>query len=72
MMTDWSLIEMTWPHWRSQALLWWDRLTDSEWEELNGHREKLIELLMVKYGWSHDQAEQEVRSRFAEFTPPTL
>ncbi len=66
-MPNWSLIEMTWRQWKGQALDWWGRLTETEWYEINGDREKLVELLQVKYGWTRDQADQEVESRFAEF-----
>ncbi len=67
-MHNWSLIEMTWPHWKSQGLAWWGRLTDAEWTEIDGQREKLVERLMLKYGWTYDQAYQEIETRFSEFT----
>ncbi len=58
---------MTWRQWKGQALGWWGRLTEAEWYEINGDREKLVELLQLKYGWTRDQADQEVESRFTEF-----
>ncbi len=66
-MPNWSLIEMTWRQWKSQALDWWGRLTPDEWDEIDGDREKLFERLQVKYGWTYEQAEQEVAARFQEF-----
>ncbi len=67
MPTNWSLIEATWRQWKSQCLAWWGRLTETEWDELDGDREKLLELLQLKYGWSRDEAEKEVAARFDEF-----
>ncbi len=66
-MPNWSLIEMTWRQWRGQALGWWGRLTESEWDEVNGDRERLLELLELKYGWSREEAEREIETRFSEF-----
>ncbi len=66
-MHNWTLIEATWPHWRRQGLDWWTRLTESEWDDLDGNRVKLIELLQAKYGWTNEEAEQEIESRFKDF-----
>ncbi len=66
-MPNWSLIEMTWRQWRGQALAWWDRLTADEWDEINGDREQLLERLQAKYGWTREEAKQEVDARFDEF-----
>ncbi len=66
-MPNWSVIEMTWRQWKGQALSWWERLTESEWDEINGDRERLLELLQFKYGWTRDEAKQEVDARFDDF-----
>jgi hypothetical protein len=66
-MVNWSLIEATWRHWKSPGLTWWSRLTDPEWEEVDGDREKLLDLLQLKYGWNRAEAEKQVEARFEEF-----
>ncbi len=66
-MLNWTIIEGTWRVWKAPALSWWERLTDDEWEEIDGSREKLIELLGIKYGWTRQQTEQEVKTRFDEY-----
>ncbi len=66
-MPNWDLVEATWRQWRGQALEWWGRLTESEWTEIDGDREKLLGLLQLKYGWTRVEAEQEIAARFAEF-----
>ncbi len=66
-MPNWSVIEMTWRQWKGQALSWWERLTENEWDEINGDRERLLELLQLKYGWTRDEAKQEVDARFEDF-----
>ncbi len=66
-MPNWDLIAGTWRQWRGQALNWWTRLTDAEWEELDGNRERLIELLELKYGWTREQAVADLETRFTSF-----
>ncbi len=66
-MPNWTVIASTWRQWRSQALTWWERISQDEWDEVNGDREKLYELLQDKYGWTRDQAAQEVTTRFDEY-----
>ncbi len=58
---------MTWRQWRGLALGWWERLTEAEWDEIDGDRERLLERLQVKYGWTRAEAKQEVDTRFDEF-----
>ena len=70
-MPNWDLIEGTWRQWKGQALEWWGQLTDAEWVEIDGSREKLLGLLQVKYGWTREEAEKEVETRFAEFGAQT-
>ncbi len=66
-MPNWTVIASTWRQWRSQALAWWDRISQDEWDEVDGNREKLYELLQNKYGWTREQAAQEVTTRFEQY-----
>ncbi len=66
-MPSWTLIESTWRQWRGQALTWWERLSEAEWDEVNGSRERLLELLQLKYGWTREEAVQQVETRFDEY-----
>ncbi len=71
-MPNWTIIESTWRQWKSQALIWWGRLSDAEWDEINGNREKLLELLQIRYGWNREEALQEIESRFQEYISSLL
>ncbi len=66
-MPNWDLIAGTWRQWRGQALNWWGRITEAEWEEIDGNRERLIELLELKYGWTREEALNDLETRFATF-----
>ncbi len=39
----------------------WGKLTDSDYEEIAGNKDKLIGRLQQRYGYQRDQAEREVR-----------
>ncbi len=39
----------------------WAKLTDSDYEEIAGNKDKLIGRLQTRYGYGRDQAEREVR-----------
>ena len=70
-MPNWDLIEGTWRQWKGQALEWWGQLTDDDWTEIDGNREKLLGTLQVKYGWTRPEAEKEVETRFSQFGTET-
>lgn len=38
----------------------WAKLTDSDYEEIAGNKDKLIGRLQERYGYGRDQAEKEV------------
>ncbi len=66
-MPNWYMIEGTWRQWKSQGLQWWSRLTEAEWDEMDGNRESLLSALELKYGWTRAEAKKEVDTRFGEF-----
>lgn len=66
-MPNWMIIASTWRQWKSQALTWWSELSESDWNDIDGSREKLVDALAAKYGWTHEQADQEVETRFHEY-----
>jgi uncharacterized protein YjbJ (UPF0337 family) len=38
----------------------WSKITDDEWQQVQGNKEKIIGKIQEKYGISKDQAEKEV------------
>ena len=51
---------------RGQAKSWWGQLTDDELDKIEGESEKLLGVLQSRYGWSREQAEQEIERRMGE------
>lgn len=56
-----------WKQMRGDLKSWWGKLTDDDFDRIDGHKDKLIGLVQEKYGYARDHAEQEVERRFKEF-----
>jgi uncharacterized protein YjbJ (UPF0337 family) len=52
-----------WKQVRGQVKEWWGQLTDDELDQVEGNQDKLVGLLQEKYGYTREQAEQEVEDR---------
>ena len=46
---------------------WWGQLTDDDWQEIQGNREKLLGKLEQRYGWSRSKAEEEYSRHMKEY-----
>jgi len=52
-----------WKQIRGQAKIWWGKLTDDDVEKVGGNYDKLTGLLQEKYGYTRQQAEEEIEKR---------
>jgi len=55
-----------WTHMKGQARQWWDRLSESDLEQVSGEKDRLIRLVQEKYGYARERAEQEIDRRLRE------
>jgi uncharacterized protein YjbJ (UPF0337 family) len=58
-----DVFEGNWPQMRSQAKVWWDKLTEADLEQVGGKFNKLSGLLQERYGYTRRQAEEEIKKR---------
>jgi uncharacterized protein YjbJ (UPF0337 family) len=56
-----------WKQMRGELKTWWGKLTDDDVDRIGGEKDKLIGLLQERYGYSREQAEQEVERRLQEY-----
>lgn len=42
----------------------WSKLTDDDWQQVKGNKEKLVGKIQERYGIAKDQAEKELRDFF--------
>ena len=52
-----------WKQIRGQAKVWWGKLTDDDFNKVDGKYDQLIGLLQQKYGYTRQQAEEEFTKR---------
>ncbi len=57
---NWDQIEGKWKQMKGAAREKWGQLTDSDFEQIAGNREKFIGKLQERYGYSREKAQQEV------------
>ncbi len=60
-----DIFEGNWKQMRGQMRNWWGKLTDDDFEQIAGHKDKLIGKLQERYGYSKEQATQEVNQHMA-------
>ena len=56
-----------WKQMRGELKTWWGKLTDDDFGRIGGQKDKLIGLLQERYGYSREQAEQEVERRLQQY-----
>ncbi len=58
-----NVIEGKWKQIRGEAKVWWGKLTDDDLEQVSGNIDKLTGLLQKKYGYTLQQAQEEIEKR---------
>lgn len=56
-----------WRELRGTLKSWWGNLSDDDFDWVAGEKDRLIGVLQQKYGWTRDQAQEEVSRRFSEY-----
>jgi uncharacterized protein YjbJ (UPF0337 family) len=57
-----------WRQMRGTLRSWWGKLTDNDWEQVGGQKDKLVGVLQEKYAYTRDMAEREIERRFNEYS----
>jgi len=61
-----DVIKGKWKQIRSQSRVWWGKLSDDDLDQIDGSRSRLIGKLQERYGYTKDQAAQEVNERLKD------
>ena len=56
---------------RGELKTWWGKLTDDDVDRIGGQKDKLIGLIQERYGYTREQAEQEIERHFQEYGDKT-
>jgi uncharacterized protein YjbJ (UPF0337 family) len=68
MAVNWDIIKGKWNQLKGEARMQWGNLTDSDWEQIAGQKDKLVGKLQERYGWNRAEAEREVDEYFSHQT----
>lgn len=61
------ILEGKWKQVRGEAKAWWGKLTDNDLDRVAGKFEVLVGLLQEKYGYTREQAADEIERRVTDF-----
>ena len=66
--TSQEMFSGQWRQMRGTLRSWWGKLTDNDWEQIGGQKDKLLGVLQEKYAYTRDMAEREIERRFNEYS----
>lgn len=61
---NWDIIKGKWDQFKGEAKEQWAKLTDDDWSETAGDRDKLSGKLQERYGWVKNDAEKAIDDWF--------
>lgn len=56
---NWDQIEGKWKEVKGQLREKWSKMTDSDYENIGGKKDRMVGWLQKNYGYSKDQADKE-------------
>jgi len=62
-----NILEGKWKQIRGEANAWWGKLTDNDLDRVAGKFEVLVGLLQEKYGYTREQAANEIDQRVTDY-----
>jgi uncharacterized protein YjbJ (UPF0337 family) len=66
-----DIVAGKWKQMRGELKTWWGTLTDDDFERIGGQKDKLVGLIQERYGYTREQAEQEIERRLQEYGDKT-
>ncbi len=57
---NWDTIKGSWKQVQGEAKTTWGKITNDEWEQIDGNKDKLVGFIQEKYGETKEAAEKQV------------
>lgn len=64
-MINWDIVKGKWNQLKGDARIQWGKLTDDDWAQIDGNKDKLLGKLQEQYGWTREEAERRADEFFA-------
>lgn len=64
MPVNWDVIKGNWNQLKGEARTQWGKLTDDDWDQIAGQKDKLVGKLQERYGWTREEAERRADEHF--------
>jgi uncharacterized protein YjbJ (UPF0337 family) len=68
---DQDILAGKWKQLRGELKTWWGKLTDDDVDRIGGQKDKLIGLIQERYGYTREQAQQEIERRLQDYDDKT-
>jgi uncharacterized protein YjbJ (UPF0337 family) len=65
MAVNWDVVKGKWNQFKGEARQQWGQITDDEWDQIAGSKDKLLGKLQERYGWSREEAERRADTYFS-------
>ena len=62
---NWDAVKGQWKQMKGEMRKQWGKLTDDDYQQIAGEKDKLIGKLQERYGWSRQEAERSADEYFA-------
>jgi uncharacterized protein YjbJ (UPF0337 family) len=62
---NWDTVKGKWKQLQGEARKQWGKLTDDDWSQIAGEKDKFIGKLQERYGWSRAEAERSADDYFS-------
>jgi uncharacterized protein YjbJ (UPF0337 family) len=62
-----DVLKGKWKQLRGEVKTWWGNLTDDDFDQIDGERDKLVGRLQERYGYARERAEAEVDRRLRDY-----
>jgi len=65
---NWDIVKGKWKELKGEARQHWGKLTDDDWQQAAGEKDKLVGKLQQRYGWSKEEAEKNADAYFGSLS----
>jgi uncharacterized protein YjbJ (UPF0337 family) len=63
---NWDVVKGKWNQLKGEGRKQWGKLTDDDWMQIAGEKDKLIGKLQERYGWSREEAVRSAEAYFSK------